>query len=330
MRYDVFGLENPLIDLLVQVPDDFLARHDLKKNHMMLIDQNRHAYLLKHLDGFPIQTAAGGSCANTLLGIAQLGGRSAYCGKVGRDANGEEYIRKLEAGGVDSFIQPDGSVTGSTIILVTPDAARTMNTFLGACQELTAGDVPLDVLKASRMLYITGYLWDTEGQQEAATAALRTAGDEGIQVAMSLSDPFCVNRHREAFMDILDRYVNFVFANREEALELTGTDNTHQAMQALRKWCGGAAITLGASGAYVTRGDEQLYLDPIPTEAVDTTGAGDAFAAGMLHGLSSGLSLFQGGRLGSLFASKVIAKVGPRLEGDVRALLAPVLDDPRP
>lgn len=330
MQYDVFGLENPLIDLLAQVPDDFLARHELKKNHMMLIDQERQAYLLKHLAGFPIQTEAGGSCANTMLGIAQLGGRSAYCGKAGNDAHGEAYVRKLEAGGVDSFIQLDGSVTGSTIILVTPDAARTMNTFLGACQELTVKDVPLDVLKASKMLYITGYLWDTEGQQEAATAALETAVSEGISVAMSLSDPFCVHRHREAFMGILARYVDFVFANQEEAQALTGTDNTHQAMLALREWCGGAAITLGASGACVSREEALIYLDPIPTGAVDTTGAGDAFAAGMLHGFSSGMSLFQSGRLGTLFASKVIAKVGPRLEGDVRALLAPVLEDPRP
>jgi sugar/nucleoside kinase (ribokinase family) len=330
MEFDVFGLENPLIDLLVQVPEELLERLELKKNHMMLIDEARHRFILDHLKGLHVRSAPGGSCANTLLGIAQLGGRAAYCGKVGHDPYGEVYVRQLEEGGVTSFISLDGNVTGSTVILVTPDAARTMNTFLGASQELTAADVPLEALKASRLLYITGYLWDTEGQQEAAALALRTAGSEGIHVAMSLSDPFCVRRHKEAFLDILHRYVGFVFANREEALELTGTASTHEAMKALRERCRGAAITLGGAGAYVTQGDEHIYLDPYPVQPVDTTGAGDAFAAGFLHGLTSGASLFQCGRLGSYFASRVIQQVGPRLEGDVRAALAPVLADARP
>ena len=330
MQYDVIGIENPLIDLLVQVTDDILDKLQLKKNHMVLIDEERHRFLLEHLQGVNIQSEPGGSCANTMLGIAQLGGKSAYCGKVGRDVYGEIYINKLEEGGVASYISPDGNVTGSTVIMVTPDAARTMNTFLGACQELTAADVPLDAIKASKLLYITGYLWDTENQKEAALLALRTAGSEGIHVAMSLADPFCVVRHKEDFMGILDGYVDFVFANHEEALELTGTDSTHEAMAALRKWCGGAAITLGGSGAFVTRGEEHVYLDALPVEPVDTTGAGDAFAAGFLHGLTSGASLHQCGRLGNQFAAQVIQRIGPRLEGDVRALLAPVLDDPRP
>jgi fructokinase len=329
MQYDVFGIENPLIDLLVQVPDEFLARLELKKNHMQLIDESRHRFLLEQLKGTPVQTAPGGSCANTLLGIAQLGGRAGYCGKVGRDVYGQVYVQKLEEAGVSSFVSTDGNVTGSTIILVTPDAARTMNTFLGACQELTADDVPLAALRSSRLLYLTGYLWDTEGQQEAARLALRTAGGEGIHVAMSLSDPFCVVRHREAFLEILDGYVDFVFANHDEALELTGTDSTHDAMRELRKLCDGAAITLGGRGALVSRGEEQVYLDPYPVHPVDTTGAGDAFAAGFLYALAQGQSLHQCGRLGNFFAANVIQQVGPRLEGDVRGRLADVLDDVR-
>lgn len=330
MQYDVFGLENPLIDLLAQVPDEFLTRMELKKNHMMLVDESRHHFLLENLKGIHIQSEAGGSCANTLLGIAQLGGKSGYCGKVGKDPYGQVYIQKLEEAGVDSYISDDGSVTGSTVILVTPDAARTMNTFLGACQELKPEDVPLDALKASKQLYLTGYLWDTEGQKEAATLALRTAGAEGIHVTMSLADPFCVHRHKADFANILDRYVDFVFANQEEALALTDTDNTHDAMRALRGWCGGAAITMGVHGAYVSLGEEHVYIDAFPVDAVvDTTGAGDAFSAGFLYGRATGASLFQCGRLGGYFASRVIQKMGPRLEGDVKALLAPVLDNPR-
>ncbi len=329
MQFDVFGIENPLIDLLATVPEGFLQVMGLEKNHMQLIDEPRQRHLLEHLQAFPMQTAPGGSCANTLLGIAQLGGRTAYCGKVGHDAYGQLYEQQLEAAGVTSFITADGSVTGSTIILVTPDAARTMNTFLGACRELTAADVPLDALKASKLLYLTGYLWDTQNQQEAARLALHTAGSEGIHVTMSLADPFCVRRHKQAFLDILERYVDFVFANRDEALELTGTDCVHDAMRELRRCCDGAAITLGGRGAYVTRGEEHVYLDPYPVQPVDTTGAGDAFAAGFLHGLTQGHSLYQCGRLGSYFASRVILQIGPRLQGDVRGQLAPVLNDPR-
>ena len=329
MSYDVIGIENPLIDLLAQVPDSFLAQQKLEKNHMMLVDRQQHQALLAALDGTPVQTAPGGSCANTLLGIAQLGGKAAYCGKVGHDQMGDDYVEKLEAAGVRSYIRNNGDITGSTVILITPDAARTMNTHLGACQQLGPEDVPLDVVKSAKLLYITGYLWDTETQKEAAMLALRTAGAEGVHVAMSLSDPFCVNRHHQDFREILDGYVDIVFANQEEALALTETESTHEAMHVLRGWCNGAVITLGARGAYVSLGEEHIYLDPHPVRAVDTTGAGDAFAAGFLYGHTTGQSLFQCGRLGSLFAAQVIQKVGPRLEGDVRAQLAAVLEDPR-
>ena len=330
MNFDVFGIENPLVDLLAQVPDSFLEMLDLEKDKMVLVDLDRHEALMKALDGVSVHPEPGGSCANTLFGIAQLGGKAAYCGKVGADEHGQVYIEKLEAAGVRSFIQVDeDTLTGSSLILVTPDGARTMNTFLGACQTLTAADIPLDQLKASRMLYITGYLWDTPNQQEAATLALKTAKGADVQVAMSLADPFCVDRHSADFVSILKNYVNLVFANRDEALALTGTDNAHQAGRLLKEWCGGAVITLGANGALVQDDGQSAYLDPFPVRPVDTTGAGDAFAAGYLHGHLSGASLLQKGRLGSYFASLVIQRMGPRLQHDVRAALAPVLDDPR-
>ena len=329
MSYDVFGIENPLIDLLVQVPDAFLQEMQLEKNRMFLIDETRHQELLQALDSYRVHPEPGGSCANTLLGITQLGGTAAYCGKVGGDQYGRIYSNKLEEAGVTSFIQANEHLTGSTIILVTPDAARTMNTFLGACQDLGAEDIPLDDLKKAKRLYLTGYLWDTDRQKEAALLALKTAQQENIPVAMSLADPFCVNRHPEDFRDILSRYVDIVFSNQEEALALTETDTTHEALKRLRGWCNTAAITLGSSGALVSRGNETIYLDSFPVHAEDTTGAGDAFAAGFLYGDTNGASLFQSGRLGSYFAANVIQKVGPRLEGDVRTTLSPVLDDPR-
>jgi len=329
MQFDVFGIENPLIDLLVQVPDAKLAELGVEKNKMYLIDQERLQTVFGALEDVHILPEPGGSCANTLIGIAQLGGKTAYCGMVGGDEYGRIYIEKLEQAGVSSYIAADGHLTGSTIILVTPDAARTMNTFLGACQDLTARHVPLDALRASRMLYITGYLWDTPGQQEAATLALETAGKAELPIAMSLSDPFCVDRHQQDFKRILKDHVDLVFANREEALALTETDNAQEAMRQLRDWCDAACITLGSHGALVSAGAETVYLDPFDVKAVDTTGAGDAFAAGFLSGRAKGQSLLQCGRLGSYFAAQVIRQMGPRLAGDVRGRLAPVLDDPR-
>jgi len=329
MPFDVFGIENPLVDLLAQVPDEFLQQVGVEKNAMYLVDMDRHQSLLKALADTEVHAEPGGSCANTLLGISQLGGKTAFCGKVGPDDYGRVYINKLEEAGVTSYIQTNGQLTGSTVILIAPDAARTMNTFLGACQELHADDVPLDALAESKKLYITGYLWDTPEQQGAATKALEAAEKAGIPIAMSLSDAFCVNRHRDDFIAILKKYVTQVFANQEEALAITGAETTHEAMKALREWCPRVAITLGAAGALVANEEEVIYIDPYKVEAVDSTGAGDAFAAGYLYGRTNGASLFQCGRLGSLFAAKVVSKVGPRLEGDVRSILAPVLDNPR-
>ncbi|HUJ74411.1 MAG TPA: adenosine kinase, partial [bacterium] len=164
MPFDILGIENPLIDLLVRVPDSFLEEAGIEKNRTFLVDRERQAALLDALQGLPAQMEAGGSCANTMVGIAQLGGRVAYCGKVGDDEYGRAYLELLREAGVLPFVRADGSMTGSTVILVTPDAARTMNTHLGACQELTAADLPLEALKDSRRLYLTGYVWDTPSQ----------------------------------------------------------------------------------------------------------------------------------------------------------------------
>ncbi len=326
MEFDIFGIENPLIDLLCQVPDAFLEKVGVEKDKMYLVDLERQKALLEALEGMPVTLEPGGSCANTLLGIAQLGGKTAYCGKVGPDEHGRVYVQKLEEGGVTSFIKNDGQMTGSTVILVTPDAARTMNTFLGACQELAAPDVPVERLKQAGLLYLTGYLWDTPGQQAAARLALETAKGAGIPIAIGLADPFCVARHADDFRAILRDYASLVFANRDEALALTGAATAEEALEILRGWCGGVAITLGGDGALVCEEGETAKVEPFPVKAVDTTGAGDAFAAGYFYGRISGAPLAQRGRLGSYFASRVILQVGPRLAGDVRKILAPVLE----
>lgn len=326
MAFDVIGIENPLIDVMAEVPDEFLQRLRLEKNRMFLVDLPRHRELLEALNGVKVHAEPGGSCANTMQGVAQLGGRAAYCGKVGADEHGRVYVNKLETAGVTCFIRPSSHLTGSTIILVTPDAARTMNTYLGACQDLQPTDVPVEAIRQSRRLYLTGYLWDTGGQKEAAALALRTARESGVPVAFSLADPFCVNRHRDDFERIITGYADVVLCNREEALAQTGAATTHEALQVLRKQCPRAVITIGAAGAVIADGAETIYVDPFPVHPKDTTGAGDAFAAGFLYGLSRGASLHRCGRIGNRFAAQVIQQVGPRLSGDVRRLLAPELD----
>ena len=325
MSYDVFGIENPLIDLLASVPESFLEEVSVEKDKMYLIDLPRMQELMEALGGTEVRPEPGGSCANTLLGMAQLGASTAYCGKVGNDEYGRIYVEKLEAAGVTSFVKTDGQNTGSTVILVTPDAARTMNTYLGACQQLEAADVPEQALRDSKLLYMTGYLWDTETQQSAARESLRIAKDAGIPVAMSLSDPFCVQRHMDFFPGLLRDSVDLVFANREEALALTGKHTTQEAISALRELCAGAVVTLGGHGALVSEGTETAYIDPQTVSAVDTTGAGDAFAAGYLYGRTQGYSPHGCGQIGSHFAANVITRMGPRLDGDVRGLLSEVL-----
>jgi sugar/nucleoside kinase (ribokinase family) len=323
--FDVFGIENPLIDLLVSVPDLLLKDLGVEKDKMYLVDLPRLQSILRALGDRAIHPEPGGSCANTLLGIAQLGARTAYCGKAGRDDYGRVYIRKLEEAGVTSFVGTDGHNTGSTVILVTPDAARTMNTYLGACQELKPADVPIDALRRSKRLYMTGYLWDTEGQQQAAWLALLTAQEARIPVAMSLSDPFCVTRHQTLFPSLLRDHVDLVFANRDEALMLTGRADEERALADLRGLCASVVITLGARGAVAAEGGDTVHIPPFPVQAVDTTGAGDAFAAGFLFGKARGYPLERCGRLGAAFASRVIEQIGPRLKGDVRTQLRGLL-----
>ncbi len=329
MRYDVFGLENPVMDMLAQVPESFLHELRVAKNQWAMIDATRHRELLGALQGIPLVYETGGSCANTIVGIAQLGAKTAYCGMVGPDEHGRIYEQKLREADVTAFLRLSQLSTATAVILVTPDAARTLNLFLGACRDLGPQDVPVDEIRQSRWLYLTGYIWDTDSQKEAAALALRTAKAAGIPVAFSLADPIFATQHREDFLRLIRDYTELVFANRDEALAVTGRDHVHEALRDLRKLCPGVALTMGHAGAMISQHGDVAYVEAFPVHPVDTTGAGDAFAAGFLYGRVTGASPFQCGRLGAYFASRVITQVGPRLSGDVRTQLAAVVDDIR-
>ena len=322
-KFDVYGVCNPLVDLLSHVPDSFLKKLGIQKNVMHLVTREQQQELLLALaeEKISLEVAVGGSGANSMIGISQLGGRSAFSGKIGRDEHGKLYREKLEALGVCDCLAEGEGTTGSSLILVSEDGARTMNTFLGMSQELMNPDIDPDVIQSSKYLYLTGYLWDTESQKKAVLNALDEAKKREVKVALSLSDPFCVTRHKEDFINLLKGYASMVFCNQEEAFTLLDTEITQQAVETLSDWTETAALTIGAYGALISHQGETCYIDPLPVRVEDTTGAGDAFAAGFLYGMTHDLSPLDSGRIGATLAAAVIGQTGPRYLGNARILI---------
>ena len=322
-KFDVYGVCNPLVDLLSHVPDSFMKKLGIEKNVMHLVTREQQQEMLLALaeEKISLEVAAGGSGANSMIGISQLGGRSAFSGKIGRDEHGKLYREKLEALGVCDCLAEGEGATGSSLILVSEDGARTMNTFLGMSQELMNPDIDPDVIQSSKYLYLTGYLWDTESQKKAVLNALDEAKKREVKVALSLSDPFCVTRHKEDFINLLKGYASMVFCNQEEAFTLLDTEITQQAVETLSDWTETAALTIGAYGALISHQGETCYIDPLPVRVEDTTGAGDAFAAGFLYGMTHDLSPLDSGRIGATLAAAVIGQTGPRYLGNARILI---------
>ncbi|SVB02918.1 uncharacterized protein METZ01_LOCUS155772 [marine metagenome] len=322
-KFDVYGVCNPLVDLLSHVPDSFLKKLGIQKNIMHLITLEQQQELLFALaeEQISVEIAAGGSGANSMIGISQLGGTSAFSGKIGRDEHGKLYREKLEALGVCDCLAEGEGATGSSLILVSEDGARTMNTFLGMSQELMNPDIDPDIIQSSKYLYLTGYLWDTESQKKAVLNALDEAKKREVKVALSLSDPFCVTRHKEDFINLLKGYASMVFCNQEEAFTLLDTEITQKAVETLSDWTETAALTIGAYGALISHQGETCYIDPLPVRVEDTTGAGDAFAAGFLYGMTHDMSPLDSGRIGATLAAAVIGQTGPRYLGNARKLI---------
>jgi sugar/nucleoside kinase (ribokinase family) len=310
---DVVGLGNALVDVLSHESDAFLARHGLVKGTMHLVDEARAGALYAAMG--PGVEISGGSAANTIVGVASLGGRAHYVGKVAADQLGEVFAHDLRAVGVGYTTPPatGGPSTGRCLIVVTPDAQRTMNTYLGASVQLGPPDVDGRLIARARILYLEGYLFDPPAAQEAFRVAADLAHGAGRKVALTLSDPFCVDRHRAAFRELVERHVDIVFANEAEICALYQAPDFDAALQRVRHHCEIAALTRSERGSVIIRGDEVHVIDAHPVDAVvDTTGAGDLYAAGFLFGLSRGLSLGTCGRLGALAAAEVISHVGAR------------------
>jgi sugar/nucleoside kinase (ribokinase family) len=295
---------------------------------MSLVDGATSARLYRVMG--PAVEASGGSAANTVAGIAGLGGRAAFIGKVATDELGEVFAHDLRAIGVHFAGAPllEGPTTGRCLIFVTPDAHRTMQTYLGAAQEVGPEDVDEALIAGSAVVYLEGYLWDQTRAKEAFRKAARLAREAGRKVAFTLSDPFCVDRHRAEFLSLVRDDVDLLFANEDEIKSLYQVADFDAALQQVRGHCEIAALTRSEKGSVVISADELHIIDAVPVERViDTTGAGDAYAAGFLYAYTHGRDLRTCGRLGGLLASEVISHIGPRAETDLRALAEPLLSE---
>ena len=314
MVFDVFGMCNALVDVQAKVDASIIQELGLQKGGMFLIDERQRQYLIQYLAERVVHSEAGGSGANTMIGVSLLGGKACYTSKVADDEYGRLYRRSLSEKSVKPNLAVGEGSTGVSFILLTPDAQRTMCTYLGASQQLRPDEVSIDDLRRSRYLYITGYLWDTESQKQTVLHAMQEANRAGVQVAFSLSDIFCVRRHKADFQRLLEQHVDVLIGNAAEAQELSGADNPYHAAQLLADYCDVAVVTMDSRGALIRQGDVVHEIPAFRVEAIDATGAGDMYAAGLLYGLCAGLSLEVAGRLAAYTAAQVVTKLGARLD----------------
>jgi fructokinase len=320
--YDILGIGNAIVDVLSATDDQFLSRHDMHKGAMQLIDTATADALYAAMPAG--KEASGGSVANSCAVAAALGARVAYIGKVANDSLGRAFRGDINAAGVHFPTEPlvGGDPTARCLILVTPDGQRTMNTYLGACVTLDAADVHPHFVAEAAVTYLEGYLFDPPAAQAAFYKAAEAAHAADRLIALSLSDAFCVNRHRDAFRKLVAGHVDILFANEAEITSLYETNTFEEAAEAARKDVGLAVLTRSEAGSLILRGDETVTVDAVPATVVDTTGAGDAYAAGFLTGFTAGKSLAACGRMGSIAAAEVISHYGARPEADLKKLVA--------
>jgi sugar/nucleoside kinase (ribokinase family) len=326
-RFEVTAVGNAIVDVFTHADEALLEKYGLIKGAMSLVDAAQAERLYAGMG--PGVEMSGGSAANTVAAIAALGGRTAYIGKVADDQLGDVFEHDIRAIGVtyDTLRLSEGLSTARCLVFVTPDAQRTMQTFLGATTQLGPEDVNLDYITASRVLYLEGYLWDQPRAKAAMRDAAVAASQAGVKVALTLSDAFCVARFRDEFLDLIRRHVDVLFANEAEILSLYQVDQFDDALQRVRGDAEIAALTRSEKGSVIVHGTEVHVIDAEPgTNVVDTTGAGDAYAGGFLHGFTQGLPLAACGRLGGALAAHVISQIGARPTGNVEAVAARVLN----
>jgi sugar/nucleoside kinase (ribokinase family) len=323
-HYDVVGVGNAIVDMISLTDEGFLNEHQLNKGTMTLIDDAISEVLFNAAG--PVTQQSGGSAANTIAGIASFGGKCAYIGKLADDETGKVFRHDMVSQGIDFDTKagaPDQPPTAKCMIFVTPDADRTMATYLGVSTELAPDDLDVNKIRNAKVTYLEGYLFDKEMAKEAFNAAAIIAHTAGNLVALTLSDPFCVGRHREDFLNLVNGHIDILFANEQEILALYETNDFDTAIEKIKDSVSICAITQGEKGATVLFNGEKFSIPVTPVQkVVDTTGAGDLFAAGFLYGFTQNLGPYECGVLGSKAAAEIISHVGARPETQLNTLLA--------
>jgi sugar/nucleoside kinase (ribokinase family) len=324
-RFDVVAIGNALVDVLSHEDDDFVARMSLERGATTMVDAARSEEIYREMG--PATEVSGGSAANTAAGVASFGGRAAFVGRVADDSFGKIFVHDLRNAGVtfESHFSDNDLPTGRCLVIVTPDAQRTMCTYLGTASALDPEYIDGHVIGNTSVTYLEGYLWDQPEAKAAIRKAAELAHEGGQRVALTLSDPFCVERHRDEFTRLIERDVDILFANEHEILSLYQLDSFDDALQRVRGVCEVAALTRGPRGSIIVAGDEVHVIDAHPTQVVDTTGAGDLYAAGFLYGFTHDRPLQVCGRLASLAAAEVISHLGARPETSLRELASRAL-----
>jgi len=328
-KYDVFGVGNAIVDILAQVDDHVITDLGLAKGSMALMSTEQQGDILTKINDPSLTFAAGGSAANTMVAIAQSGGTGVYTGRVAKDTNGDYYKKGMESEGILFYvpaIEEPCEPTGSSVILTTPDAERTMCTHLGVSTSLVKGDIDFDLMKQSKCCYVEGYLWDGDDPREACMEVFRQANANGVLAAFTFSDAFLIDRFAEQFKEVVAAHCDIVFCNSDEAKKFIGSDDLDHCVKEIGKLCKHSFITDGANGSFVVIDGAVEKVDGFAINAVDTVGAGDAFAGGVLYGLTNGLTPLKSASWGNYFASQVVAKFGPRLDtsiaGDMERILS--------
>ena len=319
---DVIGVGNAIVDILAYHDELFLEAHDLRKGSMALIDEPQANEMLRSIRSS--KELPGGSAANTLAGLASLGGAGSFIGKVQADQLGEVFTRGLASVGVNFSTSgsTSGVPTGRSIVIVTDDGERSMATYLGACLELSPNDIDEQTINGHKITYLEGYVWDGHLAKQATEKAAQIAKANGQTVALTLSDSFCVDRHRDSFVEFIARHVDLLFANEDEILSLYQSKDIMKAIDSARQSCNIVAVTQGAQGSIIAERDTKHYIKAEPADRiVDTTGAGDLYAAGFLFGITHGFNIADSGHIGAIAASEIISHLGARPETDLSHLI---------
>ena len=315
-KYDVYGLGNALVDMEFEISDQFLQENSIDKGVMTLVDENQQHELIEQLDTFEGNKASGGSAANTLIAVSSMGGSSYYSCKVADDDLGHFYLDDLKAANVDCNMEGKhkGGITGKCLVMVTPDAERTMHTFLGVSSELSPYEVSEDAIKNASYCYLEGYLTTSESGKAANIEARKIAESNNIKTALTFSDPFVVEYFRDGFTETIGDGIDLLFCNEVEALSYTQKDSVEEAAEVIKTFSKSFAITLGAKGALVYDGSNFIDIGANPVQAVDSNGAGDLFAGAFMYGLTHGKSYEEAGILASKASSMIVSQFGPRLK----------------